>query len=328
MAWRGSVEVERQLTMAAPGDVREFTEQQDRPTVTPGESGAAGRRARLWNYVQVVPPLGLFTIFFAVPLLLMFALAFNKPFTGSVRFKWPLSMESFATFAQYNIYWSSAIVSVRVSVLATIVALVLGYPIAHLLAHTSRPRLNTFLLLMVLVSMQLGLVERLYALQIILGDSGLVNQAIGALKISSSPLHLLNNEFSVVVGLVQLSLPFMILSLVGVIQGIDAHVEEVARSLGASWWTVVRKIEIPLARHGLLNGCVLVFAISISSYVVPQVLGGSRVVTLSVNIYQQIFGSSLWQLAAVCAVILFAISLVLVVAQYRLGDRIAKVDES
>src|SRR4051812_11520778 len=117
MAWRGSVEVERQLTMAAPGDVQESTEQQVLPTVTPeervspagppGDPAPGGRPARLWNYVQVVPPLGLFTIFFAVPLLLMFALAFNKPFTGSVHFKWPLSMESFATFAQYNIYWSS-----------------------------------------------------------------------------------------------------------------------------------------------------------------------------------------------------------------------------
>jgi putative spermidine/putrescine transport system permease protein len=259
-------------------------------------------------------------VFFALPLGLMFALAFNPPNTGSVRFSLPFTLESFSTFFQFSIYWQSAIISLRVSLLATLVALLLGYPIAHILAHTSRPRLNTFLTLLVLVSMQLGLVERLYALQIILGDRGLINQAVTALDLRSTPLPLLNNEFAVIIGLVQLSLPFMILSLVGVIQSIDVHLEEAARSLGAGWWTVIRKIEIPLARHGLMNGCVLVFAISISSYVVPQVLGGERVVTLSVNIYQQIFGSSLWQLAAVCAVLLFAISLLLLTLQYKLGS--------
>jgi putative spermidine/putrescine transport system permease protein len=279
--------------------------------------GARGVHA--WQLTQAGVPITVFTLFFVVPLVLMFALSLNAPRPGVATFRLPLSPGSIQTFFRYPLYWQSAITSLEVAAGATLLALLLGYPIAHIIARANRQWINTALTFIVLVSMQLGLIERMYGMSVLLGDEGLINQAVRGLGLP--PTHLMYNEVGVILGLLQLSLPFMVMSLVGVIQSQDPHLEEAARSLGASAWSVLWRIELPLARVGILNGSLLVFAISISSYVVPAVLGGSRVVVLPVNIYQQIFGSATWQLGATVALVLCLITLVFVIAHYRLTDR-------
>jgi putative spermidine/putrescine transport system permease protein len=274
----------------------------------------AGFRSGVWNraagLAQGLVPGAVLVAFFALPLALLLPLAANPQAVGVARITSVFTLQNVSTFFGYSLYWGSAVNSIVLSVITTVVALVLGYPIAHVIARAATQRRETLLTFAVLVSMQLGIIERLYGMSVLLGDNGLVNQV---LKLLGAPtLPLMYNRFGIAVGLVQLALPFMVMSLVGVIQSQPRSLEEAARSLGAGPWRVFWKIEVPLAKHGVLNGCLLVFAISVSSYVVPVVMGGSQVPTLPDNIYQQISGSSLWQLGALLAIVLLLISVVFV----------------
>ena len=110
----------------------------------------------------------------------------------------------------------------------------IGYPIAFVIAHTRSPRLLTLLTILVLVPMQVDMVIRLYGLMVLLGDNGLVNQFLLWTHVISHPLALMYNFLGIVLGLVEFAMPFMILSLVGVIRNIDPSLQEAARSLGAA----------------------------------------------------------------------------------------------
>lgn len=275
-------------------------------------SAAVVHWSRVGRVVQGLVPLAIFVLFFVLPLIMLLPLALNPPQVGVSRITFHFSFENITAFFKYSLYWRSAVNSILLSTVATALALLLGYPIAHVIAHTSRPRLETLLTFLVLVSMQLGIIERLYGMSILLGDNGLINQALRAAGLVHDRVPLMYNQFGVVAGMVQLALPFMVMSLVGVIQTQPRSLEETARSLGASPWRSFWLIEVPLARHGILNGALLVFAISVSSYVVPTVMGGSAVPTLPDNIYQQISGSSIWQLGAWLALVLLAISLIFI----------------
>ena len=131
------------------------------------------------------------------------------------------------------------------------------------------------------------------------------------------------NRFGVVIGLVQFSLPFMILSLIGVIQGINPSLEEAARSLGADRWQAFLKVTIPMSMPGILAGMLLVFALSISSYVVPTLMDGWKVIVLPIHIFQQISELAKWQFGASVAMVMFAISVAAIVIYQRLASRYA-----
>jgi putative spermidine/putrescine transport system permease protein len=125
------------------------------------------------------------------------------------------------------------------------------------------------------------------------------------------------NFTGVVIGLVQFTLPLMVLSLIGVIRSINPSLEEAARSLGATRRAAFWRIIVPLSMPGILAGSLLVFAISISSYVVPALMGGWKVIVMPIHIYQQIAELGKWQFGAAIAVVLFATSLVAVVVYQR-----------
>jgi putative spermidine/putrescine transport system permease protein len=169
--------------------------------------------------------------------------------------------------------------------------------------------------------MQLDMVIRLYGMMVILGDNGLINQMLQGLGLTDEPWALMYNFRGVVFGLVQFSLPFMILTLVGVIRGIPPSLEEAARSLGANRRRAFLRVTLPASMPGILSGSLLVFALSISSYIVPALMGGFRVGVLPIHIYQQVAESARFQFGATIAVILFLISASAVAIYLRLGHR-------
>ena len=121
----------------------------------------------------------------------------------------------------------------------------------------------------------------------------------------------------------QFTLPFMVLSLIGIIRGIHPSLEEAARSLGANRWTTFWRITFPLSMPGILAGTLLVFAISISSYVVPALMGGWKVIVMPIHIYQQISELGKWQFGAAIATVLFITSLVAVFVYQRYAEKTA-----
>jgi putative spermidine/putrescine transport system permease protein len=272
------------------------------------QRGAPGLgRNRLW--LLVAPMAAFFALFFLAPVLSLLADAFDKPRPGSVAPHGEFVLTNFQRFFHLAQYYNSALLTIEISVVSSIVAAILGYPLAFVIAKIERPAWNTLLMILVLASMQLDGVIRLYGMMVLLGDNGLINGTLIRWHYLEKPLPLMYNTFGVIVGTVQITLPFMVLSLIGVIRSIHPSFEEAARSLGASRWRAFRDITLPLTMPGLLAGMLLVFALASSSYVVAALMGGWKVWTLPIHIFERISNSGQWQFGAALSTILFLINI-------------------
>jgi putative spermidine/putrescine transport system permease protein len=199
----------------------------------------------------------------------------------------------------------------------TLVALAIGYPLAHWMARIKSRTGHALLLMAVLAPMLTGIVVRTFAWMTLLSDKGVVNQTLMSLGVIGQPLKLMYTETGIVVGLVHIYVPFMVLTLTGVIGRIDERLEQAAENLGASPLRAFLEVTLPLSLPGILAGSLLVFALAISAYVTPILLGGFQIMTLPILIYQQISANFNVGFAAALGIVLLMISLGLVVAYNR-----------
>lgn len=264
-------------------------------------------RPRLWWLV--VPAIVLFLVFFLLPVVSLLAISLDKSTAGVVTFQGHFTLANFTRIFTRDAYYIAIGRSLWIGGVVSFLCLLLGYPLAFVIARALKPSTATLLTLFVLISLQLDMVIRLYGMMVLMGDNGLINAGLLKLGVISAPLPLMYNDFGVIVGLVQITLPFMVLSLIGPIKAISPSIEEAARSLGATRWEVMRKLTLPLSLPGIYAGTLLVFALAISSYVVPALMGGWKVVTLPIHIYQQIAEVGRWQFGAAIASVLFVVSL-------------------
>jgi putative spermidine/putrescine transport system permease protein len=269
-----------------------------------------------------IPAIVIFLLFFVAPVVTLLAIAFNPSEVGVVTLSWnQLTLETFARFFERPLYWGALVRSIVLSVAAAAIALLLGYPLAYLVAKEQRPGRANLYMILILASMQLDLIIRMYGFMILMGDQGMINDALLRSGVIADPLPLMYNPFGVLVGMVQLALPFMILSLIGVIQGINPSLEEAARSLGAGRWKTFFTITFPMSMPGVLAGSLLVFAIAIGSYAVPVLMGGWRVLLTPLHIYQQVSEVGNWRFGAAIACVLFAVSLAVVFIYHRYTEK-------
>ena len=290
-------------------------------TVRVHRGGAYGSpRSRLWWLA--VPMTLFFVVFFVLPVLSLLADSFDKPMAGRVAPHGDFVLTNFIRFFSLPQYYNSALLTIEISVVSSIVAAILGYPLAYLIAKIEHPTWNAVLMILVLVSMQLDGVIRLYGMMVLLGDNGLINGTLLRWHTLAKPLPLMYNMFGVIVGTVQITLPFVVLSLIGVIRGIHPSFEEAARSLGASRWRAFLGITLPLTMPGLLAGMLLAFALSSSSYVVAALMGGWKVWVLPIHIFERISNSGQWQFGAALSTILFVINLSAVFIYQAVSSRL------
>ena len=285
------------------------------------------RLKRIYIYYKpiflVLPTFIFFLIFFIIPVVSLFVISFDKPMTGVLASQGEWTLKSFIRIYNRSLYFDAAVMSVSLAALVSVITLIIGYPLAYLIAKTEHIGRNTFLMILVLCAMQLDMVIRIFGLMVLLGDNGLINGALMYFNIIEKPIGLMYNKLGVIIGLVQFSLPFMVLSLIGIIRGISPSVVEASRSLGASpsktFWSII----LPLSMPGILAGTLLVFAISISSYIVPALMGGWKVMMMPLHVYQQVAEMGKWQFGSAIAVVLFMTSLISVLVYQRVAIRIA-----
>jgi putative spermidine/putrescine transport system permease protein len=276
-------------------------------------------RPRLWWLA--VPAALTFLVFFVIPVASLFGLSFNKSVAGVISYSSTLTLDNFVRIFTRATYYEAILRSIWISAIVSAIALLFGYPLAYVIAKTTNPGRNTLLMILVLSAMQLDMVIRMFGLMVLFGDNGLINGFLLYSGLISRPLPLMYNTFGVVVGLMQITLPFMVLSLIGIIKAIHPSLEEAARSLGASRGQAFLSIVLPLSMPGILAGTLLVFALSISSYVVPALMGGWKVIVLPIHIYQQIAEVGRWQFGAAIAVILFITSIIAVAIYHQAAVR-------
>jgi putative spermidine/putrescine transport system permease protein len=274
---------------------------------------------RLWVRVALLLPFtGLLAVFFTVPLLIMAAVSVARQDFGT--YEWALTPASYIRFLTDSFYLGVLWDTLWLGAVVTAVALLLGYPLAYHLART-RSRLKPLLLVCVLSPLLVGIVIRCYGWMILLADRGLINAALVDAGWLTTPLPLMYNHFGVGVALVHVFLPFMILSLTGVIKRIDPALLEASMTLGASPARAFWEVTLPLSLPGILAGSLLVFSLAISSFVVPVLLGGFKVYVLPIIVYEQILSVFDWPFGAASAFVLLVLSLAIIVGYIKLTER-------
>jgi len=191
--------------------------------------------------------------------------------------------------------------TLRLGLVCTVICVLFGYPLAYFLARAPR-RVATVGLFLLVTPLMVSAVIRTFGWLVILGRRGLINSALDAVGLDRLPL--LYNETAVVVGLVNIFLPFMTLPLMASIERINPALEEAARNLGASWFDTFRLVILPLSRPGLISGCLLVYSAAISAFVIPVLMGGARVRVVGRLIYDQLLISYQWSSAAAITTLL------------------------
>src|ERR1700731_5437691 len=198
--------------------------------------------------------------------------------------------------------------TLRLGLITTAVCVVLGYPLAYCLARAG-PRRQAVGLFLLIMPLMVSAVIRVFGWIVILGRKGLVNQAFAAFGLE--PVRLLYTDTAVVVGLVNIFLPFMVLPLMASIERIPPSLEEAAQNLGANWLQTFARVILPLSVPGLISGCLLVYSISISAFVTPALLGNSRERMAAQQIYDEVLVSFNWPSASSLALALVLLTLVL-----------------
>jgi putative spermidine/putrescine transport system permease protein len=198
--------------------------------------------------------------------------------------------------------------TLRLGLITMAVCVVLGYPLAYFLAR-ARPRVQALGLFLLIMPLMVSAVIRVFGWIVILGRKGPVNQALAVLGLD--PVRLLYSETAVVIGLVNIFIPFMVLPIMASIERIPPSLEEAAQNLGANWAQMFRRTILPLSVPGLLSGCLLVYSLSISAFVTPALMGNSRDRMAGQQIYDEVLVSFNWPSASSLALTLVALTGVL-----------------
>jgi putative spermidine/putrescine transport system permease protein len=207
--------------------------------------------------------------------------------------------------------------TVRLCIITSIIALLMGYLIAYVMAHVSTQH-RSWILLVVLLSFWLSVLIRAFAWLTLLQSRGLINTALMQLGLISEPLPLVRNEFGVVLGMVHYMIPYAVLPLYANMQGIDTRLELAARGLGATPLRVFFRVYLPMTVPGIVSAGILVFIYALGFYITPALLGGGKTIMLAEYISIQIIDTLNWGTGAMLATTLLitVVLLLCVVARF------------
>ncbi len=245
-------------------------------------------------------PAAVFTaLLFLVPVGILLSEAFQ------VDGRW--SLQGYVDFASKPLNQTVFLRTLKLGFLVALVSAVIGYACAFCIVNLDgRHRGRVFGL--VVLPLMISPVARTYAWIVILGRTGIVNDAIVGLGLADTPVRILFTETAVFIGLLQLFLPLMIISLVSAMENLPRDVISAARVLGASWFQVFTRIILPLTKDGLVLGGTLVFTGSLTAYITPAILGGSKVLMLETLLYQRVNVANDFVSAGIIATILIVMS--------------------
>jgi ABC-type spermidine/putrescine transport system permease subunit I len=255
----------------------------------------------------LVAPLLLFMlVFYAVPVLSMLMRSVNDPV-------WTLS--------HYVSLTGDAVVlkvfanTLYTSLIVTVGTLVLGYPVALTLVRV--PRYAPVILVLILLPFWTSVLVRSYAWMVLMGRHGILNEALLAVGMIDQPLRILNTPLATQIAMIHILLPYMVLLIANALRQIDPSLARAAAGLGATPWATFRQITLPLSLPGVAAGMLVVFVLALGFYITPAMVGGTREITLSMLIAQQVEQLN-WAYAATLSAVLLATALAIIAAFYRL----------
>ena len=247
----------------------------------------------------------------------------TKPFTGAsyVRFLYDRDLDDTLVFDwTYPLIFARSLIQAG---LTSLVCLIVGLPLAWYMA-TRSPRRRQILVLLVTIPFWTNLLIRTYCWVLLLRDQGLVNQALQALRLTTTPITFLYSDGAVLLGLVYSSLPFMVLPIYAALEKVDPRIIEAGYDLYASRAGILRTLVWPLAKPGAAAGTLLVFVPALGAFLAPDILGGGKKLMIGSLIQQQFSSARDWSFGAALSMILMAFVLgALAWAAWRRAGRLA-----
>ncbi len=301
-------------------------------SIPASEASAAGAPSALTRAVQavtgrlviIVPYLWLL-FFFLVPFVIVFKISLSTtaiampPYTPVFSLEeglsglWSqlgeLNFDNYLWLTDDPLYFNAYVSSVWIAGVSTLLALLVGYPIAYGMARAPAS-LRPTLLMLVILPFWTSFLIRVYAWIGILKPEGLLNQLLMGLNIIDSPLVILNTHTAIFIGIVYSYLPFMILPLYSSLEKMDYSLIEAAQDLGCRPISAFWKITFPLSLPGVIAGCMLVFIPAVGEFVIPDLLGGSQTLMIGRTLWNEFFANRDWPVSSAVAVILLLLLIV------------------
>ena len=267
---------------------------------------------------QLALPLALFlALFYVIPMVVLLAASFQSAQGGG------LSLAQYAAF--FNDLGNIKVLTLTfwLGLQVTIACLVFGYPVAYFY-HRATARWKAILTFLILLPLLTSAVVRTFGWVVILGRQGLINSLLLGLGIVDQPIKLLFTHLGVAMAMTQIWLPLMVLSIIASLSQIDPRLAAASESLGGGKWRTFWQITLPLSLPGIISGCLLVFALTVSSFVTPSIIGGGQLMYMPTLIYQQGVVLLNKPFAAAVSAILLIMVLIVVFLLSILGQRTRK----
>jgi spermidine/putrescine transport system permease protein len=217
--------------------------------------------------------------------------------------------------------------SLRLALITVALCLVVCYPVAFWVSRLT-PRWKTFFLFLITLPFFASLIVRLYAWVMILKPAGALNQGLMWLGLIDTPLEIIFTERAVVTGMVYIMVPFMFLPLYASIEKLDRALLEASHDLGATRTQTFRRVILPLTMPGIVGGSIIVFIPALGNFIVPEVLGGAKVLMLGSLVEQQFLSARNWPFGATLAMLIMATVLVFLLVYVRTTARRGAPDQS
>ncbi|WP_233839060.1 ABC transporter permease [Paraburkholderia sp. ZP32-5] len=230
------------------------------------------------------------------------------------------TLQNYVQFLTDPYYHAVLWTTIKVAALCTALSLVLGFPVAYVLAKT-QSRYKSQLVMLLVFPLLVGNVVRAAGWMVMLGNAGFVNAMLIALGIVDQPVRLLYTPFAVVAGTTAVVLPYMILTLQSVLEGLDFSIEEAARNLGASFGQTLSRVVLPMAAPGIAAGTMLVFILCMNAYATPVLLGGTGITMMTPAIYDQIAKANNWPFGAVLSLVSMIVTFALALLSHWIIQR-------
>lgn len=274
-------------------------------------------------YQLAAPALVFVTVLLLLPLVLMLRLSLFR-YDPAQMYLEVFTLENYVRFFKDEFYQQVLWTTLWISTVTTLFCLIGGLAVAYFVARTESEFLKRYLIVAIVLPLFMGNVARTAGWIIVLDNGGLLNFLIQEVGVATSSFRLLYTSGAVITGLTSVLLPFMIVTLNSVMQGIDVSLEEASSNLGASPLTTFRRVVLPLLMPGIFAGSVLCFILSMNAYATPILVGGPQFHMMAPTIYSQFSATMNWPFGAALAFILITMTMVLTLASSLAFNRAAR----
>ena len=290
------------------------------------------RPSQLYRRLVTLPPLAYLLIFFAVPTLIMLLASFRYAgdygglapwyYYEEGKLTFDLTLENWARLFETDIYWMLFLKSILYALITCLLCILMAYPLALMIARSSKKK-RDLLLLLVIMPFWSNFLVRIYAWMIIFSPTGVLTQMINSLltPLGFEPISLMYTPTAVIITLVYVHLPFMVLPLYANLEKHDPALLDAAQDLGANAWQRFWTVTWPQSLPGVYAGSVLVFIPVLGIFAIPELLGGTDGIMIANVIKQQFVEARDWPFGSVLSMVMTVIAVVVVLLGARYAQK-------